>query len=294
LAKSKVKKIATTALKIVVSIIAVAYVLYKIDEETKSDILSALKTANLFYLMAAFLLFNLSKIISSVRLNRYFKCISVKLEEVFNLKLYYLGMFYNLFLPGGIGGDAYKVYYLQKNYGGATKKLIAATLLDRLSGVVVLGFLALLLALFSSLDQIIAGQSMALIILSILAFPVFWFIHNKFFKDFNPEFVKALLMGFGVQISQLVCAAFILWAIDAQGLFFDYMTLFLVSSVVAVLPFTIGGVGARELVMLEGVVLFSSLAAYNAQATALTFSILFFVITAISSLIGIIFSIKLK
>ncbi|MFY0672912.1 MAG: flippase-like domain-containing protein [Bacteroidia bacterium] len=294
MAKSKLKKVGTTILKIVISLAAVTYVFYKIDEETKSEILSALKTANPLHLILALLLFNVSKIISSIRLNGYFECINVKLEEIFNLKLYYLGMFYNLFLPGGIGGDGYKVYYLQKNHGGSTKKLIAATLLDRLSGVVVLGFLALLLALLSSLDQIVAGQSIILIVLSILAFPLFWFIHNRFFNEFNPEFIRALIMGFGVQISQLVCAAFILWAIDAQGQFFDYMTLFLVSSVVAVLPFTIGGVGARELVMLEGVVLFSSLGAYNAQATALTFSILFFVITAISSLIGIIFSIKLK
>ncbi|MGB0430102.1 MAG: lysylphosphatidylglycerol synthase transmembrane domain-containing protein [Bacteroidia bacterium] len=294
MAKSKIKKVLTTTLKILISIAAVAYVYYKIDDDTKADIVEALKKSNLFYLIAAFILFNLSKIISSIRLNRYFKCIKVQLPEGFNLKLYYLGMFYNLFLPGGIGGDGYKVYYLQKHHGGNTKKLIAATLLDRLSGVVVLGFLALILAVVSSLEQLVIAQELILIVLAVLAFPIFWLIHNKFFKDFNPEFIRALIMGFGVQLSQLLCAAFILWAISAQGLFFDYMTLFLISSVVAVLPFTIGGVGARELVMLEGVVLFTSLSAYNAQATAITFSILFFVITAISSLIGIVFSIKLK
>lgn len=294
MAKPKLKKVAITFFKIVISLAAVAYVFYKIDNETKSQIADALKSANLLQLGAAFLLFNLSKIISAIRLNRYFKCIGVELNEIFNLKLYYLGMFYNLFLPGGIGGDGYKVYYLQKNHGGSTKKLISATLLDRLSGVVVLGFLALLLAVVSSLQTFVIGQNIILIVLALLAFPIFWIIHNKFFKDFNPEFVRALIMGFGVQLSQLLSAAFILWAIGAQGLLFDYMTLFLVSSVVAVLPFTIGGVGARELVMLEGVVLFSSLAAYNAQATALSFSILFFVITAISSFIGIIYSVKLK
>lgn len=294
MAKTKLKKALSTTLKIAVSLAAVAYVYYKLDAETRHDIAKALETANPLWLLLAFLLFNISKIISSIRLNHYFKCIAVSLSQKFNLKLYYLGMFYNLFLPGGIGGDGYKVYYLQKNHGGNTKKLIAATILDRLSGVVVLGFLALLLAVVSSLQQIVAGQNIILIALAVLVFPVFWFIHNKFFRDFNPEFIRALLMGFGVQLSQLVCAAFILWAIHAQGLFFDYMTLFLVSSVVAVLPITVGGVGARELVMLEGVALFGSLAAYDAQATALTFSILFFVITAISSLIGIVFSIKLK
>ena len=67
------------------------------------------------------------------------------------------------------------------------------------------------------------------------------------------------------------------------------MTLFLLSSAVAVLPFTIGGVGARELVFIFG-------ANYLLidKNTAVAFSILFFVITAISSFTGILFETKIK
>ena len=292
MAKVGLKKLATTTLKIAVSAAAVFYLIHSIDSEEEELILDALQTANWGILLLAFLLFNLSKILSSVRLNKYFKCISVVLDERFNLKLYYLGMFYNLFLPGGIGGDGYKVYYLNREHGGSVKKLVAATILDRLSGVVVLGFLALILAIVSSVDQIVPGQNLLLISLAIASFPLFWLIHNRFFKDFNPEFIRALIMGFGVQLSQLVCAALILWSIDAPGSYFDYMTLFLVSSVVAVLPFTIGGIGARELVMLKGVAFFATL--HGAAPMALAFSILFFVITAVSSLIGIYFTIRLK
>lgn len=292
MAKPKIKKVLITLLKVVVSIAAVGYLVYSLSPEEEEKILSALKQAHWGWLFIAFLLFNLSKITSSIRLNRYFRCIQVVLEERFNLKLYYLGMFYNLFLPGGIGGDGYKVYYLNREHGGAVKKLVAATILDRLSGVVVLGFLALILGVVSTMDTFFSGQNMVLILLAVLSFPIFWFIHNRFFKDFNPEFFKALLMGFGVQLSQLVCAAFILMAIDAQGNYFDYMTLFLVSSVVAVLPFTIGGVGARELVMLKGVLFFATL--QGEASTAMAFSILFFLITALSSFIGIYFTVKLK
>lgn len=292
MAKIGLKKVVTTTLKIAVSAAAVFYLVYTINPEEETLILESLKTANWFVLFVAFVLFNLSKIISSIRLNRYFQCIAIQLNEWFNLKLYYLGMFYNLFLPGGIGGDGYKVYYLNREYGGSVKKLIAATILDRLSGVVVLGFLALILAALSTVDQFLPGQNILLLVLALLSFPVFWIIHNKFFKDFNPEFIRALIMGFGVQLSQLACAALILWSIDAPGNYFDYMTLFLVSSVVAVLPFTIGGIGARELVMLKGVAFFATL--HAAAPMALAFSILFFVITALSSLIGIYFTVKLK
>jgi len=60
------------------------------------------------------------------------------------------------------------------------------------------------------------------------------------------------------------------------------MTLFLVSSVVAVLPLTIGGVGVRELTFLYGLEFIG-----EEPSLGVTFSFLFFIITAISSLMGL-------
>ena len=42
----------------------------------------------------------------------FFKQEGVFISEKESLKLYYKGMFYNIMLPGGIGGDGYKGYYL--------------------------------------------------------------------------------------------------------------------------------------------------------------------------------------
>ncbi len=39
-------------------------------------------------------------------------------------------MFYNLFLPGGIGGDAYKGYVLKKKYEVKTKSVVSILVLD--------------------------------------------------------------------------------------------------------------------------------------------------------------------
>ncbi len=65
----------------------------------------------------------------------------------YNLRLYYTGMFYNLFLPGGVGGDVYKVMVLKKrelSILSATK----ATLLDRVTGLLVLLSLMIISANF--------------------------------------------------------------------------------------------------------------------------------------------------
>jgi hypothetical protein len=43
-------------------------------------------------------------------------------------------MFYNLFLPVSISGDAYKVILLKKIYDAPYKKTTSAGLLDRFSG----------------------------------------------------------------------------------------------------------------------------------------------------------------
>ena len=78
-------------------------------------------------------------------------------------------------------------------------------------------------------------------------------------------------------------------ALLVSGMYVEYMTLFLLSSVVAVIPFTIGGIGARELVFIFG-------ADYLLidKNTAVAFSILFFVITAVSSFTGIFYETRLK
>ena len=73
------------------------------------------------WLVVAVALFVASKLIASVRLNRFFQAIDLNISESYNLRLYWLGMFYNLFLPGGIGGDGYKVYLLGRQFPGKNR-----------------------------------------------------------------------------------------------------------------------------------------------------------------------------
>jgi len=91
-----------------------------------------------------------------------------------------------------------------------------------------------------------------------------------------------MLWGLGVQLLQLLCAWTILASLSIDHAVLEYLTLFLVSSVVAVLPLTIGGVGVRELTFLYGL-------GYIGEEPSLgvTFSFLFFMITALSSLMGL-------
>lgn len=274
----RLKKLFKTALKIAFTLAAIWWVFASIDT---GALLSTLLNADPLWLLPAFLAFNASKITSSVRLNHYFKALKIRMGERQNLRLYYMGMFYNLFLPGGISGDGYKVYLLHKRHGTAYKPLLQATLLDRVSGLAALCFFAGLLFVFSSFSALHAALA-PLALLGVLAvLPVNYMMTKKLFAPFFGVLKITTLYAFAVQFLQLVSAFFIVLSISGGGAMVDYLTLFLISSVIAVLPISIGGIGVRELTFLYGFGLIGG----DVNA-AVAFSLLFFLITAFSSLAG--------
>jgi uncharacterized membrane protein YbhN (UPF0104 family) len=198
-------------------------------------------------------------------------------------------MLYNQFLPGGIGGDGYKVYLLNKWYGNSIKMLVSATLLDRVSGVVALGFLAFGLGLFGYAPEALGDYSFLLWLGLIAAYPCYYLLVNLLFKTFKSVNHITNLQALGVQGLQVLSAFLILQSLGVETGYIDYLTLFLVTSVAASLPASLpGGIGIRELVMVKGA---GYLLINETNATAL--ATLFFLISLLSALGGISF-LKLK
>lgn len=270
-----------TILKLILTGLALYLVFRKIDT---AQLFEILKTIQWIWLVPAVILFVLSKVATAVRLNQYFKNISLQLSEWKNWKLYLIGMFYNLFLPGGIGGDGYKVYLLNKHFKLPVKKLLQAALLDRLGGLVAIVFLlfGLFLIVEVELDFLESELWNGLMVVGlILTVPGFWLVQKLFFKDFLPSFWSANAWSFAGQLAQLICAWFILMALGIHNNILAYQLVFLLSSIVAVLPLTIGGVGARELVFV-----YAHQYAGIEETAAVAFSLIFFLISAAVSLMG--------
>ncbi len=269
--------------KLVIKILLTFLALYMVFSKVNIDeIKSIFKEIDIFYLILAIIFFNLSKILSSYRLNIYFSHIGVKISEIYALKLYYIGMFYNLFLPSGIGGDGYKIYILKKLHNIRVSRLITATLLDRLSGLIPLIFFAGVLFIYSPFWHRYLWLDYIVIIVTTTIFPIFYILNRVFFRGYIDIFFKTTILGTFVQILQLISAIYILYSMGISNSIVIFLTLFLISSVVAVLPISIGGVGLRELTFLYGLNL------VNLDANSgVAFSMIFFIITAISSLIGL-------
>ena len=278
---SRLKNQVKTLLKLLLTGLALYLVFQKIDAD---QLLTLAASIHWGWIFPATLFYVLSKVATSIRLNRYFENIGIRLSEKQNLRLYLLGMFYNLFLPGGIGGDGYKVYLLNREFKTPVKKLLQAVLLDRLGGLVAIGFLVFGLFLMVDIDLSYFNNSTwngLMIAGLVLTVPIFWLTQRFLFRDFLPSFLTGNTWSFAGQLAQLICAWFILMALGVNENILAYQLVFLISSIVAVLPLTIGGVGARELVFV-----YAHTYAGIEETAAVAFSLIFFLISAAVSFAG--------
>jgi uncharacterized membrane protein YbhN (UPF0104 family) len=249
--ESQVRRLVKLFIKVAITALCFWYISKKINF---TNAFEALKNAIWLLLIASVVVYILSKIIAAYRLNIYFKNIGLILPQWENLKLYWLGMFYNLFLPGSISGDAYKVVLLNKKLAAPYKKTGAAVLLDRFSGLLGLGILLCIYGVIVLNEKWVDAVLISGCCTSIL---IFYIVIRKFFKDFLSSFWTTLFLGLMVQAIQVIGVYFILSAIHLQVGHQQWIFLFLLASVVSVLPLSLGGgLGTREVVFAEGATYF--------------------------------------
>lgn len=277
--KIKLPPFVKVLLKLAVTVAALWYVFSRLDLQ---EVLGTIAQSKFLYLSGALILFVLSKMISSLRLNKFLASTGMLISERTNMKLYLLGMYYNLFLPGGIGGDGYKIYLLNRKYEVSTRKIFWAVMMDRIIGVVALFCMAVVLSCF------VPGMgkyAWYLILLIPLAISISYLAFRRFFPYLLRVFRISNLLSLAVQLLQLLSALLILLSLKVPGSLEGYLFVFLISSMVAVLPLTIGGIGSREFTFMLG-----------AQWLGLdlnlsiALSLLFYLITAFTSFWGIIYS----
>ena len=272
------KKWISALLKCVIAAIAVYFALRQVNW---TELKNLRWSASVAWLIPAIIFFNSSQFLSAYRLLQFYKLLDTTISYLFNLRLYYTGMFYNLFLPGGIGGDVYKVFILKKK-GLSFLQLTKATLLDRVTGLIVL--LAIMAGLTNFISVSFPGKEiLCLLFLAVIpGFLIYWLIVHLYFKPFGKSIPKAALLSVLIQTCQLLAFfCLLLFFQTPLNELLSYAALFFAGSVVAAIPVSIGGIGTRELAMATG-------AAYLdlSKTVAVSGSLMFFFITALSALVG--------
>ncbi len=278
---NKTKKRLTFLLKLAITLAAAYWVVNKISFV---QIFALILDSKLLFLFLAIVFFVLSKFLAAIRLHRFVRLIIPGYSATFNLKLYVLGMFYNFFLPGGVGGDGYKVYLLQKKYQPGTKKLISTLLVDRLSGVLLIVFL--LAAMFYWIPISFPFKSLVGLIIPLGVLVYRWLI-AYFFSYLLKESLFSVGYSFLVQIAQVLSVFFILLSLSVGDSYMVYLSLFLLSVLATVLPISVGGLGVRELTFLIG----AQYAGLNVEISVAV-GLIFYLVSLLASLPGIYFHFK--
>lgn len=266
-------------IKLAVSAAIIVLIVRKIDERL---LLEVVRQANPWWVIWALVWFVFSKIIAAYRFNLLLKTEQINLTSRDNLRLYWLCMYYNLLLPGGISGDGYKIKVLMERFGRPFKRLLTITLIDRISGLVALGQLGVILMFWI---PALKGYWPLIVLALVLSLLVGWGIFHWAGKKVLRVWSRTSFQSIGVQGSQAVATLGLVIAFGQGMHWADYLILFLISSVVAMIPITIGGAGARELTFLYGS---QFLDIHAEKAVAIAF--LFYLISTSVSFYGIRFS----
>lgn len=226
------------------------------------------------------------------------------------LSIYFIGMFFNNFLPTMIGGDAVKGYYLYKvtGKGGAS---LASIFMDRYSGFTALIFIVLagLVAGYPLIKDtglpivlgiFVAGYFLLSLVLWVDVMHG-WMLHllkrtrlhrvaekiDNFYnvlmsyKKFHKMLVKIFLYSLVVQIGVIIG-----YYVIARGLQIDiplgYFFIFIpLTTTASMFPLSLSGLGVREGAF---VLLFTMIGA--TQEEALSLSLLWFAIVVSVSILG--------
>lgn len=214
----------------------------------------------------------------------YFAKNDVNFDKKFAIKLYFTGMFLNNFLPGGIGGDGYKLFLISRLHNFSKMKALKIALSERASGLFILLLMLSVLSLKSSIINIPYAATFILLA-TIALIPSYFFSVKILLKEQLDMTLGALPYSFFVQLFGVFAIFSLIYGISGGGSsYFDYIVLFLISSVLAILPVSIGGVGLREVTFLYGAKLIGT-----DSEMGVAIAMLFFAVNMICSLPGAIF-----
>ncbi len=278
-------------LKVGVSVGALAFVFSKIDI---GGTWQTMRSVSPQWLALALVLYAMSQVVSSERVRLVLAAVPVRVGWKVNMRLYWLGMFYNFFLPGGVGGDGYKVYWLHRRYATPVKPAVFALVGDRLSGLGAILVYTLAYAAFRpglaesvGLREVSPAEQLWVLALIPVGVWAYWMFFRLFQRVLSRAALVALAVSLCVQGLQMCTAAAILEGLGAVGLISDYLFLFLISSIASAVPVTIGGVGAREMAFMIG----SRYLGVEPNC-AISLSLLFYAVSLACSLPGVYYSLR--
>ncbi len=302
----KLKPVLILLLKVLVSAGLLIYFFTRIHIER---FVETFTKADLSYVAVILIVYLVSQFVGVIRWMILARPLGFKTPLKVLVHYYLIGMFFNLFAPGTVGGDVSRIYYLardgeqnvDKKWGGATMHAAVSVFIDRVIGMAVLvwlGAIALLLfpqyavpAAVRSVTYALAGA----FILGGLLLPV---LRRVLPADGHPVVVKlrvalrsyrahwqavpqAILLSFVVHFIQAWIHVLLGRAIQVDIPYSFCLILYPLVGTFSALPVSLNGLGLRE-----GGYLFLFQFIGIGSEKGVAFGLLLFIVVAMDSLIG--------
>lgn len=198
------------------------------------------------WLVLAIFIYISSLLLSSHRSALYLSSIGIHLSPFAALGLYMKGTVYNVLLPGGIGGDGYKILVLRTNGGPSVKQIFQAFFFERLSGL--WAIISLLCVLNATLNTPLLPPMWLWMIL-VLGTAAYYLIMRKFFAEHSVFFARTHLISLTIQGLVSVSVLCILQSQPLPFEFRSYLMSFHGSTIFSILNIGLSGLGVREFAM---------------------------------------------
>jgi glycosyltransferase 2 family protein len=292
-------------LKLLVSAGLLGYFLSRVHPER---FVTTFATAKFSYIGLAMAVYLITQLISAVRWTVLARPVGIKTPFTDLLRYYLVGMFFNLFAPGTVGGDVSRIYYLVRDEdahangrGVTTVHAAISVLMDRAIGMVVLVWLgAVALWLFPqyAVPQSIRSVTFLLawgFVAAVLVLPLL----RPLLPEGGPPLVLKLrlaLRSYRSNWHALVAAAFLslvvhliqAWmhtlmarALDLDVPFSFCLIIYPLVGTFSAIPVSLNGLGLRE----GGYIYMLAIIGIGTEK-GIAFGLLLFLIVALDSLLG--------
>lgn len=273
-------------------------------------------SADFSYIALALVVYFFSQLLSTLRWEVLARPLGFKKPFMVFLNFYLIGMFFNLFAPGTVGGDVSRIYYLardeegerEKNWSGATLNAAVSVFVDRVIGMMVLVWLgALGLILFpeyavpSAVRLLTFALALGFVVGGLLIpvlrriLPEVGYstvvklrIALRSYRAHRQAIPQAIALSFAVHLIQAWIHLLIGRAIHIEIPFSYCIIVYPLVGTFAAIPISLNGLGLRE----GGYLFLLAVIGINSEK-AIAFGILLFLVVAADSLVGgIVFLLK--
>jgi uncharacterized protein (TIRG00374 family) len=272
------KKILVTLFQLSVTI-GVLYWVYH-DPNRRAQMAEAIRNADYRWVGMGVLAYVVVEIAAAFRWHVLLKVQKIRLSLPRLSGLFFIGMFYNQFLPGGTGGDIIKSYYLLKETPDKKAGALLAVVFDRFIGLVALvAITATLIGLrYDFLSQKPETRSLLWLLLIILGASISFLLSTfvisgfKLFHSLPAHFPgrdklieisaayhlyarhwRATLVAFVASLvahlATFTTFLFAAYALGAPVPLVDFFAVMPVERTISALPISFAGIGLREKVL---------------------------------------------